>query len=324
MSLAWRTLLVSGALYALTNLACAVLVWAGWPLLHRAARRAGAAAFARLALGARLLPTLAAAAAALAGGAAFARHEPIGGDEPVSAGVIALGLVGAAFAAVTLLRAAAAFVASERLARTWTAAAPAVLLPPAGTAAWALDAEFPVVAVVGIRRPRLVVARSVIAGCTSEELAAIGAHETAHVQARDNVKTLWMRAVVDGLSGSRRAAALSRVWLDASEDAADDRATASGAGSVDLASALVTVARLAPGRHLSAWPAATCFYRGDGLERRVRRLLDPARTPGTPAPSRHTLRDVIAAAAGASLATGASGVARPLYDIAEWLIRYLP
>ncbi len=323
MSLAWRTWLVCGAWFAVANILCAVLVRAAWPALHRVMRRVGASAAARLALGARVMPTLAAAVVAVVGGLAFIRHEPIRGDESVSIAVIALAALGALLAGGTLLRAAAALVSSERLARAWTAAPPDVRLPAAGLAAWTIDAEFPVVAVVGIRRPRLVVARSVIARCTPAELAAIGAHEAAHLDARDNLKALWIRAVVDGLTGSRLSAALLQCWQQASEDLADDAASAGGSCSLDLASALVTVARLSPSRTLTAWPAATCFYRGDGLERRVRRLLDPERPAASSSRTRRA-PGAWMAAAGAGLAAGSAGLARPLYSVAEWVIQYLP
>lgn len=323
MSLAWRTLLVTGAWFAVANLAGAILVRATWPVVHRVVRRAGAPMAASLALGARLLPTSAAVVVAVVGGLAFVGHEPIRGDEPVSAAVIALAAIGALLAGGTLLRAAAALVSSERLARAWTAAPPDVRVPAAGLAAWTIDTEFPVVAVVGIRRPRLVVARSVIARCTPAELAAIGAHEAAHLEARDNLKALWIRAVVDGLTGSRLSATLLQCWQQASEDLADDRAAAGGSCSLDLASALVTVARLAPSRSLTAWPAATCFYRGDGLERRVRRLLDPERPAASPGRARRS-PGAWMAAAGAGLAAGGAGLARPLYSVAEWVIQYLP
>jgi hypothetical protein len=263
-------------------------------------------------------------AAALAGGAGFLRHEAVQGDEPVGVVLLALGGAAAALLAGTALRVSAAVLASERLARAWTSDTPAVLLADGAMPAWAVDTEFPVVAVVGVWRPRLVVARSVVARCTAEELAAIAAHEGAHLSARDNLRKVLMQAAVDGLSFTKRQAALTRFWQDASEDAADDRAAASGARPLDLASALVTVARLAPGLRMTAWPAASCFYRGDGLERRVRRLLDRSPHAGS-ATVRHRLPAAAACALMAAVcAAVATDAGRVLYAVGEWMVQRLP
>lgn len=325
MSLGWRTVLVAGAWFVMANAALSLAVWTAWPLLLRGSHRASAAARARLAFVCRLLPTTVSLAAAAAGGAAFLRHEPVQGDEPVGVVLFALGGAAAALLAGTVVRTFAAVLASERLARAWTAHPPALELPDSRTPAWAIDVEFPVVAVVGIWRPRLVVARSVVEHCTPEELAAIAAHERAHLAVRDNLRKLLMQTAVDGLSFTTRQAAVSRFWQEASEDAADDRASASGARSLDLASALVTVARLAPGLRMTAWPAAACFYRGDGLERRVRRLLDHSRqVPPVSMRRRLQVAAAVCALTTAVAAAVGTNAGRALYAAGEWMVQRLP
>ena len=59
--------------------------------------------------------------------------------------------------------------------------------------AWIIRRRFPVVAVVGIVRPQLFVATQVADECTGRELAAIAAHEAAHVESRDNLIRLLFR-----------------------------------------------------------------------------------------------------------------------------------
>ena len=152
------------------------------------------------------------------------------------------------------------------------------------------------------------------------------AHERAHVAARDNLKRLWLQCGVDGVVWTRRGAVMEGAWQEAAEDAADDRATLAGSRAVDLASALVTVARMAaPGRRMPMWPVAACFYRGDGLERRVHRVL---RAPHRV--SRGRRGGVAGGAGGGAAAVWAGGAAgappagHALYVAAEWLVQTLP
>ena len=56
--------------------------------------------------------------------------------------------------------------------------------------AFEIDAEAPIVALVGVLRPRLLVTRGVVAALTEEELAASVAHEIGHWRALDNLKRL--------------------------------------------------------------------------------------------------------------------------------------
>ncbi len=68
--------------------------------------------------------------------------------------------------------------------------------------AYRVDADFPVVAVVGVWRPELFVAGRVAAACTPGEIAVVAAHERAHVAARDNLMRAAFAATP--LAGSRR------------------------------------------------------------------------------------------------------------------------
>ena len=103
-----------------------------------------------------------------------------------SAAAIALGA--ALLGVVSLGRGAADLAdATTRLRRCgWPTAEP-IDLPGATIPAFRVATAFPIVAVVGVVRPTLVVARSVLEACTADELAAIVAHEQAHVAQRDNL-----------------------------------------------------------------------------------------------------------------------------------------
>ena len=138
--------------------------------------------------------------------------------------------------------------------------------------AWRIDRAFPVVAVVGIVRPQLFIADSVASECTPAELAAIVAHEAAHVRAGDNLT----RAAFSLTPGSRLVAPLARAierqWSVAAERTADERARVATSG-LDSASALTKVARLAVGP--AREPLVGSALIGElALDARVRLLLD--------------------------------------------------
>jgi beta-lactamase regulating signal transducer with metallopeptidase domain len=102
-------------------------------------------------------------------------------------------------------------------------------------------------------------------------------HECAHVSARDNVKRLLIRACPD-VAGPP--VVLERAWAAAAEEAADAvAARLSPAARLDLAQALIRVARLAVPQ---TPPLASAFYLGGSIESRVRRLADPM--PESPMP----------------------------------------
>ena len=148
--------------------------------------------------------------------------------------------------------------------------------------AFMIDASSPVVALVGVFRPTLVAARSVIEACSVEEIAAIVGHERGHFDARDNFKRWLMSSLPDTLRHTPIHGEMLDAWHHASEDAADDAATGGDAEArADLAGLLLKVIRLAPN---PIWKSAvvSAFVERDGLERRVRRLLQPELEPPAP------------------------------------------
>src|SRR5205814_1883329 len=103
--------------------------------------------------------------------ASFSFFEPRGA-EPVGVLMIVLASLAAVLfggAVVSVIR----FMLIARATGVWVKNAEAIELDGWSGQAFAIDAAFPIVAVVGIWRPRLVIARTVIEHCTSEELRAI-------------------------------------------------------------------------------------------------------------------------------------------------------
>jgi beta-lactamase regulating signal transducer with metallopeptidase domain len=166
---------------------------------------------------------------------------------------------------------------------TWLASAtPIDLGDLCGTsiAAYAVEDRFPVVALAGVRRPTLFVARQVLDTLSPDELRVAVAHEAAHRRAWDNVKRLWFCWSPDLLGCSPIGRWLEREWAAAAECAADRRAAAgSPRRGVALAGALVKVSRMAVAPSPGTSLFSTLHERGD-IADRVSRLVAPG-------PARH-------------------------------------
>ena len=164
----------------------------------------------------------------------------------------------------------------------------------------------------------------------ADELAAVLAHEGAHLRRRDPLRFFALRAVASTLFWIPALRGLADDVADEAEVRADDRAAAA-TDPLALASALVS---LAAWRTTAAPPAdyAVGFVRRDLLDRRVRRLAGEDTTPASRVTRRsvagaalalvvvwasgivdvHTLPHDVAAH-GASPDLGAPGVADPLH-----------
>jgi beta-lactamase regulating signal transducer with metallopeptidase domain len=130
------------------------------------------------------------------------------------------------------------------------------------------------IALAGVFRPRVLVGASAREALTAAELDVAIAHELAHQRARDNLVRALMWCVPDFLGLMPAARRLETLWDAEAECLADARAVdGSEARAVCLASALVKVARLAPGPAHAYAPAWSTFHQAALLETRVRRLV---------------------------------------------------
>jgi hypothetical protein len=241
--------LILGILLASAAVTLATIV--GWLMMAIAARwllaggGSSAPNRALLLAQARLLPLAAVAIVVPTQIHAFVSYE-VGGTESAGFMLLGLGLSGILLCAGAAWRGFAACRDTARVAGVWKKTGIAMSIGRWPRTAWAVHVPFPVVAVVGALRPQLFVARQVVDTCTSDELAAIVAHEAAHVAARDNlVRLLFYITPGSGLC-SRIGDPLERAWLAAAEEAAD-LAAGRLSGTLELASALTKVARLAAG-----------------------------------------------------------------------------
>lgn len=243
----------------------------------------------------RLLPAAVALATCVFVVIGLWRFEGRHNDEYVGWIVRLSAMVGAVFLMAIVARIIRMHLETRRLLSAWLANAtrfecPDVPgLPRLTVPAYRIDTHFPVAAVVGILRPTLVVDATVLDACSPQELSAILAHEHGHLHRWDNLRRAVFAASPDLLAWTSIGPALRNAWREATEEAADDVAASTSAeAGVHLADALIHVARIAHGSDAAASPAfratqlpASALYRGESVERRVRRLLAPA-PPGTP------------------------------------------
>ena len=148
------------------------------------------------------------------------------------------------------------------------------------------DVAQPIVALVGLVRPRIIVSKTVLAGLDASEIEAIVRHEMAHRDSLDNWKRLALVLAPHPLPFLPANSILSKAFYRCCEWSADDDATQSDhLRAINLASAMVRVARL---KNLQSFAVASSLLQeGDDLRLRVQRLLQSEPVLLPVAPHRH-------------------------------------
>jgi len=267
----------------------------------------------------RMLPLVASVLWAALAMSSFFLFESRRADERTGLVILALAAVGAALMASATVRLIITLSRHRRTVSSWFDGAEAVALQGVDIPAVIISSVFPIVAVVGVFRPKLVIARNVLDACTPEELKAILDHECRHISRGDNLRRTLLIGLPDPLGWLAVGRAIDRAWHDATEEVADEApGDGSGdAGRVALASALIRVAKLVPlGQPLAEIPVSA-LYRGEPLERRVRRLLDPI--PPRPRAPRHYQWLALAGVIGLSIV-----LLGPIHDLLEVAVTFLP
>lgn len=266
--------------FLVANVVSSAGALAAWMVVRRsigsARRRAGVALVCRIGP-----PMLAALITLMLFVPAWIGYEPVPTSERAGirllllAAASALGLLAATWRSWRLVG------DTNRLLREWNRTASSFAIPGTDVRAASIENAFPTMAVVGILRPQLFVVDQLRSALSPEELSIAAAHELAHARRGDNLRRAAMlasRALLP-LPGT---ALLDRDWARASELAADDEAaTERPEAALDLASALVKIARLAADRTTRPAPGAS-FVTGDGaatIEERVRLLAERAEQP---------------------------------------------
>jgi BlaR1 peptidase M56 len=174
---------------------------------------------------------------------AFLEFEPYSTGEGMGFRLIALAALGGAMLAGMVARGVDIFMATVKAQRGWREHSKKIRIEGLRVPVYRVENGASLLAVTGIFRPRIFVAREITETLSQEELRAALAHELAHVSSFDNLKQLllkitraprWLKALYSA----------DAEWTNASEIAADHDALAEGASVLDLSSALIKVGRL--------------------------------------------------------------------------------
>lgn len=304
--------------FAVVTAAVSVLVRLAVPAAARRFEGSAPASRATVLFCLRMLPG--AAALVVAFGVAlpvFYIFEPRDSGETLARTLVVAASVGLALLARGAWRGATALAATARLRHDWLRRGRPLGGFDTPLPVFAIDESFPTVAVVGVLNPALFIAERVVSECTPDEVHAMVRHECAHVSVHDNLKRLLIRVCPDFLP-----ARIDRAWANAAEEAADAAAAAERPGcALDLAGALIRVARLAP---VTPMPGIiSAFYGGGSIESRVRRLLDE-RPPSAPSRLPRSLRHGLAVALVGLFAATVVLAAPSLHHAMESIVSFLP
>lgn len=202
--------------------------------------------------------------------------EPVSPKESVSVKLTALALIGISGFALAICRFCGDWLATNRLAKNWLAQSEAIEISNVSVPVYRINHQFPVIAVVGVLRPRMFIADKVFNLLDEEELQAAIAHEIGHLNARDNLKSTILRFCRDLLVFAPFNRKLERAWAQNIESAADEYAAERGKQTaVNLAGALVKIARVVPPGAKPAMPAGAFLIEQQTADVtwRVHRLL---------------------------------------------------
>lgn len=234
--------------------------------------------------------------------------------ESFGATIYLLGFAGVFLMARACRRAAALASADRRLRAGEQASA---ILPQVRQAD-----GVPGLALAGLFRTRILIGRQVAAALTAAELEVAIAHELAHGAAVDNLKRWAFHCAPDLFGVSGRARRLEREWHAAAESVADARAVGgSPRRAVDLASALVKVARFTIDPQETARPAWSTFNDPLLLKRRVEDLVSAV--PDA-APSRPGRAAAVAACIVTAVALLVPSAAGTIHALTEAAVSWLP
>lgn len=274
------------------NAFATLLAAALWRLVAGRAQRLAAETRAQVIFALRVFPMIGAIACVLALLApSYILHEPAVTNETVSTKLAVLAFVSAIGLGFALWRGFAAWRATRLLIADWLRNAQPLQLEGVQVPAYLIRHQFPVVAIVGAFKPRLFIASQIFDTLSEEEIAAAVAHEGGHLATFDNFKRATLRACRDALTIVPCGRSLDRAWAEAAEAAADEYAARGGAiVALDLASALVKIARIVPPLAKPTMPAIAFLVGEDasGVNWRVRRLTQLA-SPDGALPARRIL-----------------------------------
>ena len=216
---------------------------------------------------------------------AYVLFEPLSSGETVSVklGLISLAsLLGIGLAGYRVFR---TWLATRRLTTSWLRHSERIGVDEVNIPVYRIRHPFPVIAVVGMIRPRMFVASQVFDSLSPDEFRSAIAHEYGHLHAHDNFKRTFLRVCRDMLV-LPLGRELDKAWTENTEAAADEYAANVGGDSMalDLASTLIKIARIAPQNTSPAMPLGSFLieaHEGD-LKHRVGKLIELSENHSAP------------------------------------------
>jgi hypothetical protein len=286
------------------------------------ARRGGAKPSAGFWMSLRLAPAVAAVLFTIVLFApSYWKYEPRENVEGFDFTLTLLAGCGLVLVGAAIVRGLIAWTTARRRVQTWMAHARPLTLASTTLPAYAIDAVQPLIALVGLRRPRLLITQGLIDALTPAELDAAVAHELGHQRAFDNLKRLVICSAPDVLTYFHAARVIEQRWAAAAEHLADRiDGPDSAAARCALASALVKVARLTPTIPATSEPISTLISGGEIASRVQRLLSDEDTTPS----ARRRLGALSALAGLIAVASTYSPLLQSVHELTELLVHALP
>jgi Zn-dependent protease with chaperone function len=270
MTSLWLACLVLVAVHFLVSLALSVVALLALPFLEPRLRLCPAGVRAAAALALALSPAVGGMVAALGVALpAWLRHEAGGGTERPGSALVALAAAGLALGALRLGGALRDHRRTSRLAARWIRAGRDLSgLPLPATR---VPCDFPLAVVFGLWRPRLLLSDRLLRALSRAQTRAVVEHELAHAAMRDNLRLFLLRASPDLLALLPAGRRLRSVFGEASEAAADERASARVSPLLLARALLKTASLVPPGQRLDL--ALAALHREGGIAARVLALL---------------------------------------------------
>jgi Zn-dependent protease with chaperone function len=263
-----RGIAVSFSVFVMVYCVLSLTVCLAWRTVQSRIKRLPVRRVADLLFALRMFPLATAAVITAAFTVpSFLLLEPRAIEEPLGEIPLVLGIFGAALGLFGFVNAGLAVRRASRTISTWTNAAQP-LESCAHIPVLRISPAVPAMTATGIVRPKVLLSGAAESMLTANELRSALNHEVAHVRRRDNLKKLLLRFVAfPGMPG------LETAWLEATEMAADDAAVSNAGEALDLAAALIKLARLGPVEMPVDLTAALMASPGAVMNARVERLI---------------------------------------------------
>lgn len=263
-----RGLAVSFSVFAMVYCVLSLAVCLAWRAVQSRIERLPVRRVADLLFALRMFPLATAAVVTVAFTVpSFLLLEPRAIEEPLGEIPLVLGIFGAALGIFGMANAGVAMRRASRTISNWTRDAQPF---EASTSIPVLRISrmIPAMTAAGIVRPRVLLSAAAEFLLTPKELQTALRHELAHVRRGDNLKKLLLRVVAfPGMAG------LEAAWLETTEMAADDAAVSNAGEALDLAAALIKLARLGPVEAPVDPTAALMASPGAVMNARIERLI---------------------------------------------------